>query len=110
LLGPPTEELASADEERAYSELGQIRKRCVYLTFGAGIQDMDLQSERVRRLLHITHLGLSSWVGWVREQADKRCCWYQIVQQSQSFRHQLGAQLGHAGAFADQGFSGSWSG
>jgi hypothetical protein len=54
----------------------------------------------VRRFLHVSRLGLGSRIGRVHKQTDSRGCGYQIVQQPQSFRHQLGTQLGHAGDVA----------
>jgi hypothetical protein len=82
------------------SELGKTGERCVELAFGAGMQDVDLQPERMRRLLHVSRLGLGSRILRVHERTDNLGCGYQIVQQSQSFRHQLGTQLGHAGDVA----------
>ena len=57
---------------------------------------MDLQPERAGRLLHVLYLCLRSWIGRVYKQPDNSGCGYQIAQQPQSFRHQLGTQLGDA--------------
>ena len=100
LFPPRSEEVAGADDERAGSQLDQTRERRIDLSFGAGVQDMDLQPERARCLLHVARLGLGSGIFLVHEQADDLGCGYQIVQQAQSLRHQLGVQLGYAGDVA----------
>jgi hypothetical protein len=45
-------------------------------------------------------LGLGSRIGRVHKQTDNRGCGYQIVQQAQSFWHQLGVQQSYAGEIA----------
>src|SRR5262249_21295201 len=97
LCRPPIEEFASADYERVCSELDQTRERCVDLTFGAGIQDMDLQPNRVRRLLHVFRLGLGSGIFRVHEQTDNFGCRHRVVQQSHSLRYLLGGLPSYMG-------------
>jgi len=89
-----------ADDERACSQLDQARERRIDFSFGAGAHDMDLQPERTRRLLHVSRLGLGSGIFRVHEQTDDLGCGYQIVQQAESLRYQLGVQLGYAGDVA----------
>ena len=57
---------------------------------------MELHPEGASRLLHVLYLGLRSWIGRVYKQPDYGGCGYQIAQQLQSFRYQLGTQLGDA--------------
>src|SRR5262245_58505193 len=53
LFGTTIKKLAGSDDERVCPQLGQSCKRRTDFSFCAGIQDMDLQTERACRLLHV---------------------------------------------------------
>src|SRR5262249_61357031 len=66
---PARKECPAADHEPARSQLDQLCKDSIEVTFGAGIQNMKLQSKGTSRCLHLLCVGLgNSGIGWVDKQ------------------------------------------
>ena len=63
LFAPAREECIGADHEPARSQLDQLCEDSIEVTFGAGIQDMELQPEGTSRCLHAPSC-------WSRQQWD----------------------------------------
>ena len=71
------------------------------VTFGADIQNMELQPETASRCLHaLCCLFGYSWISRVNEERENLCGGNQLVQQLQPFRRDLNGQLGYAGDIA----------
>ena len=88
LLAMAREEYLGADHEPARSQLDHLCEDCIEVTFGAGIQDKELQAEAVGRRQHLLRFGLSnSGIGWVDEQGHDARRGYQFVQQFKLLRH-----------------------
>src|SRR5207302_10542826 len=84
LFAPAIEECIAANHEPACSQLGQFCEDSIEVTFGAGIQDMELEPEGVGRRKHIPRYGLgTSRIGWVDEQGHDTRRGKQLVQQFQ---------------------------
>jgi hypothetical protein len=63
---------------------------CIDLTAGAGVDDVDLQLQRVRRFLHLSQRGLGSRnIAGVDQHGDANDPGNQITQQPQSLQHHL---------------------
>ena len=62
LFAPAREECIGADHEPARSQLDQLCEDSIEVTFGAGIQDMELQPEGTSRRLHLLRV-VSATVG-----------------------------------------------
>src|ERR1039458_3224377 len=90
-------EYIGGDHEPARLQLDYVCKGNLEVTFGAGIQDMEIQPERVGRRQHLPRLALSkSGIGRVNEQGDDAGRRKQLVQQLQPLRRYLHARLSHA--------------
>src|SRR5262245_17814284 len=63
LLGLRIEKYVVADDQRTGLEFGRFGKDRVEIAFGAGIQDMEIETELDRRLLDIFRLGLGIGIG-----------------------------------------------
>src|SRR4051794_6357664 len=61
----------------------------VNLGFGAGFNDENLHSPRVCCLLHVSDLGLETWIVWVHEKGNPCSLRNQLGKQLESFRHHL---------------------
>ena len=55
------------------------------LAVSARPQNMNLQIERARGLLHVTYLAPRLWQSRIQEKADRCRLRYQLVQQSEAF-------------------------
>ena len=101
MFGPAREECAGANHEPARSQLDQLCKDSIEVTFGAGIQDMELQPEGTGCRLHLLGVDLGkSGFGWVDEERHDARRREQLVQKLQPLRHCLHVRLGHAGDVA----------
>ena len=88
---------SGADHEPARSQLDQLCEDFIEVTFGAGIQDMELQPEGTSRCLHLLRVGLgNSGIGWIDEQGYDARRGDQLVQQLQPLRRYLHVRIGHA--------------
>ena len=96
LLAPAVEERIGADDERAGMQLDEGREGGVDLAFGAGLQDMELQPLRARRLLHVSHRCARHRIVRVHEQGDHLGLGNQLGQQLEPLGHQLDVE--HADA------------
>src|SRR2546430_13707693 len=98
LIASRIEKRVGVDEECAGSQLRESRERRVDFLCGAAAspQDMQLQSERARRFLHLARPRLSKRVDGINDHSDHACLWYQLVQKLQPLRHQLRRDKGDA--------------
>jgi ABC transporter substrate binding protein len=86
LFAPANEECIGADHERTGPQLGQGCKDRIEITFGAGMQDMELQSEGAGRRLYLSRLGRGTGTGRVDEQGHDGSRWDYLGQQLQPLR------------------------
>ena len=94
LFGPAREECTAANHEPARSQLDQLCEDSIEVTFGAGIQDMQLQPEGTSRRLHLLSVGLGkSGFGWVDEERHDARRGNQLVQQLQQLWRYLHVRL-----------------
>ena len=70
LIASTEEEGIRSNEKRMCSLLGHGRKRSVYLAFGAGAQDNELQSHDASRCLNVSHLDLGSRRIWIYKNSN----------------------------------------
>ena len=70
LLAPAVEERIGIDDERAHSQLYKRSENSIDLAFGAGLQNVQLQSPRARPFLHVPKHRLVIWSVRVDEQGD----------------------------------------
>src|SRR5665811_1245996 len=90
LFKPATEECIAANHEPARSQLDQLCEDTIELTFGAGIQYMELQPEGTSCCLHLLRVGLGkSGIGRIDEQGHDARRGEQLVQQLQPLRRYL---------------------
>src|SRR5262249_51860451 len=86
-----------ADDEPARSQLDQLCEDLIKVTFGAGIENMELQPEGASRCLQFRGVGLSKrGIGWVDKQSHDARRGNQLVQQLQPFRRYPHVRIGHA--------------
>src|SRR4029078_9318233 len=84
LFAPAIEEWLTADHKPACSQLDQACKERIKVTLGAGMQDMELQSEGVRRRLQFFRCGLgTSGIGRIDERGNHGHRGDQLMQQLQ---------------------------
>jgi hypothetical protein len=97
LFLPGGEKRIGGDDEPARSQLDQVCKHSIEVTFGAGVQDVELQPKSTSRPLQAaqTELG-SNGINRVKEESHDARCGYQFAQQLQCLRPYLYAQIGHA--------------
>jgi hypothetical protein len=75
LFAPAIEEWLTADHKPACSQLDQACKDRIKVTLGAGMQDMELQSEDVRCRLQFFRCGLgTSGIGRIDERGNHGSC------------------------------------
>jgi hypothetical protein len=74
------EERVAADDERAGSKLDKGLECCVDLARGARSQDISLEPERTRCILHASRFGLGAGVGRIAQHSDDGGCRHQFVQ------------------------------
>src|SRR5216683_8325753 len=96
-FAPAIEEWITADHEPACSQSDHICKNRIEVAVGAGMQDMELQSEGARRHLQVSRYGVgTSAIGRVDQYGEVRRCGDQLMQQVQPLRPQLHVQDAHA--------------
>jgi hypothetical protein len=83
LDAPVVEKRVGGDEE----DVGPLaRKGCegrLDLAAGAGVEDLDLQSDGAGSRFHVSHRGLgSNSVGWIDEHGNTSGCRQQLPQES----------------------------
>src|SRR5215210_1214210 len=67
------------------------------VTFGADIQNMELQPETPSRCLHaLCCLFGYSWISRINQKRDERCTRNQLAQQLQPLRRDLNRELDYA--------------
>jgi len=98
LLASVKEERVGADDERGV-QLDEHWESGVDLTFGAGLQDMDLQSLRARRFLHVSNGLLGTRVVRVHKHGDHGLR-YQLGQQLEPLGMELNSHVAEAGKVA----------
>ena len=87
----PAEEGTGADQNRTNILLRKSCKGRFEIAIGSGINDNELDAQRARRRLQVCEDRLGSRSdGRVREKADHGGIGYQLVEQLQLFRRQLG--------------------
>src|SRR5579862_4945550 len=97
MLAPGGEEWISADDEPACPCLDQIGKGCIEFAVGAGIENMKLDAESLRRRKKFLLLVAGkTGVGWVYQQAHDTRRRKHLMQQLQQLRRHLCVCLGHA--------------
>jgi hypothetical protein len=88
----PTVEKGVADRDQ-YRTNAPLRKRYkggFEIAIGSGIHNNELQAQRACRRLQVCNGGLGRWSGRVYEHAEYGSIGYQLVEQLQLFRRQLG--------------------
>src|ERR1700752_2101889 len=87
---PAVEEGVDADEEC----VGPLTRKCcegsVDFAAGAGIEDLDLQSDAVSCCRHLSRRGLRIHsIGRIDENGHASCRWHQLMQERQPLCGQL---------------------
>jgi len=87
----------AGDHEPARSQLNHVYEDSIEVTFGAGIEDMEVQPQGMSRSLRVAYLLLgNSMVRRVDQKSHDSRRGDQLVQQFQPLRRNHRAQLGHA--------------
>jgi hypothetical protein len=87
VFGSAIKERVTANNERACLLLGQVPKYGIDVAVGAGIQDLQLQSDCAGRRPHIFRYGGgTSAIGWIDERGDICRFRDQLVRQVQPLR------------------------
>jgi hypothetical protein len=90
LFYAPGEEVTVADQDRTNALLQKSCESCFKIAIGSGIHNNELQAQRSLRRLQPCNDGLYSRSSRVRENAERGSTRYQLAEQLQSFRRQLG--------------------
>ena len=90
LFRAPVVEGTDADQDRTNALLRKSCEGRFEIAIGSGIHNNELQAQRARRRLQVCDDGLGSRKGRVRENAEHGSIGYQLAEQLQSFRRQLG--------------------
>src|SRR5262245_53237141 len=84
LFNPARKKWIRGDHEPTCSQLDQLCEGSVKVTFGACIQDMELQPEGASRCLQLFRVGLNkSGIGWIDNHSHGARRGDQLVQQFQ---------------------------
>jgi hypothetical protein len=100
LFRPSVEQCDGGNSESSYLLLKEGCEGRLEIAFGASFDDHQFPPERMRRSLRISRVGLGIRNMCVREKADHRGMWNQLVQQLELLRHQHAAKEAHAGGVA----------
>ena len=90
LFRAPVEQDTEADQDRTNPPLRKGCEGLFEIAIGSGINNNELQAQRARRRLQVCDDGWGRRKGWVRENAKYRSIRYQLAEQLQLFRSQLG--------------------
>jgi hypothetical protein len=90
LFLPRGKKRISGDDEPARSQLDQVGKHSIEVTFGAGIQDVELQPKSTSRVLQAAQTDLgSNRINRVKEESHDARRGYQFAQQLKCLRPHL---------------------
>jgi hypothetical protein len=92
LFHPLVEEGAAAGADQGRTD-ALLRKRCegrFEIAIVSGIHNSELQAQVTRRGLQVCDDGWDIRNGRIRENAEQCSIWYQLAEQLQLFRRQLG--------------------
>ena len=95
LFDPAKEECTAGDHESARPQLDQLCEGCIEVTFGADIEDLEIQPEGVSRCLQLPCDGIrESGIGRVDQQGYDASRGDQLMQQFQPLLRYLHISLG----------------
>ena len=90
------------DEQRAVPLLDEAGEGGINITFGAGVQDMNLLPDGASCGLHVSQLRFGFRATRVDENGDHRGGGHQLTEQSQPLSRQLRCQQVQAGGIASR--------
>jgi hypothetical protein len=96
LLASAIEKLTAANHQAACAQSDQVRENCIDVSFGGGIQNIELKSEIPSGRLRTSYRVLGdSRIGGINEERDEPCLGNNLMQQFHPLRHSLYGQLGY---------------